>query len=203
MPKTIVPAAHRGAVILAALTSLTLVAVPIQTARSQARPSTPVTVENPVTLNPNAPNPVTIVEPPTVSVIDVNRPSAQPVYVQCNQIVPSRTCVFNYTVPAGKTLVVTNVSYQIQYPLSDAKLTAIQLSDGNFSRSFYLPVAPTLNNVPNQVATNGSTVSFGMETHYLFFTGEGVEMFWQQTQQNPAFSILQSFTISGHLEDTQ
>jgi hypothetical protein len=42
-----------------------------------------------------------------------------------------------------------------------------------------------------------------METHYLFFAGEGVEMFWQQTQQNPAFSIVESFTIAGHLEDTQ
>jgi hypothetical protein len=142
---------------------------------------------------------VNVVNTPTVR--NADRPSAQPVYVACSQVAPANLCVFDYTVPPGKTLIVTYVSYEIQYPLNDSRLTLVELCTNPCARESFLPVAPTQNNVRNQVSTNGSTVSFGTATQLFFLAGEGIEAFYLQTDQDPAFSILQKFNISGHLED--
>ena len=73
MSKIVLSARHRVAV-RAALASLTVFVAPIQTARGQTRPSTPVTVENPATspvpttvLNPaTSPVPATVLNPATM-----------------------------------------------------------------------------------------------------------------------------------------
>jgi hypothetical protein len=175
-----------------------------------AQPAQTVVVTNPVSLNPATSNPVVIANPGPVPVTlsgaavtrNADRPSAQPVYLSCNLITPERTCAFNYTVPSGKTLIVTNVSYQMQYPLSDSRLTAVTLCSNGCGEEYFLPVAPTLNNVPNEVSTNGSTVSFGTATQLFFRAGESIQAFYQMTPQNPAFSIEQQINVAGHLEDT-
>jgi hypothetical protein len=174
-----------------------------------AQGTSPVVVTNPVSLNPATSNPVVIANPGPVPVTfsspaamrDADRPSAQPIYLRCGLLTPERACLFTYTVPAGKVLIVTNVSYQMQYPLPDSRLTSVALCSNGCGQQYFLPVAPTQNNVPNEVASNGSTVSFGAATQLFFRAGDGIQALFQMTPQDPRFSIEQQINISGHLED--
>ena len=190
--------------------AITLIALPV--AMAADRPD-PVVVVNPVTLNPAAPNPVTIVNPPgappstvsignTVSVKDVNRPLAQPVQLACNLVQFSgfAECDFGFTVPAGKTLVVSYVSYLLQYPDADSKLVFAYLTN-TFQTQAFLHVPPTENGVPSQVGSNTSVATSGEATHIVFFAGDPLAARFWSNHVNAQFTSTLSIFVSGHLED--
>lgn len=174
----------------------------------------PVVVVNPVTLNPATPNPVTIVNPPgappstvsignTVSVKDVNRALAQPFQTACdlNEFTAVAACDFGFTVPAGKTLVISYISYLLQYPEADATLEFAYLSN-SFQTQAYLPIAPTLHGVPSQVGSNASVASSGSPTNILFFAGDKLSAHFWSNHVDTHFSSVLTIFASGHLEDT-
>jgi hypothetical protein len=173
----------------------------------------PVVVINPVTLNPAAPNPVTIVTPPgappstvnignTVSVKDVNRALAQPFQTSCS-LLPFKSfdeCDFGFTVPAGKTLVISYVSYLLQYPDGDSRLEFAYLTN-TFGTQAFLPIAAPLNGVPTQVGSAGTVVSSGGPAHILFFSGDPLAARFWSNHVSSGFSSTLSIFVSGHLED--
>jgi hypothetical protein len=185
---------------------------PIKPGHAAGAPPASVVVTNPVTLNPAAPNPVTIVNPAlppstvtvgnSVATTDVTAAS-QPFQKTChlNPFTAFANCDFEFTVPQGKTLVIEYVSYQLEYPEPDATLVfaAVQGIGGNDVAN--VPVPPMLNNVASEVGTNTSVVSTGAPTHILLRAGESLQMFFRSNHVDPAHtSLLQAFA-SGHLEN--
>lgn len=107
MPKIV-----HGAAVCAALTSLAIIAAPIQTAHSQAaRPSTPVTVNN-TTTNPV---PSTVVNPADIAkALGIQQPvTFSLTFSAASGMVPTSTL---YTVPSNQRLI-------IEYASGSCKLT--------------------------------------------------------------------------------
>jgi hypothetical protein len=107
MPKTV-----HGTAVCAALTSLAIIAAPIQTAHSQAaRPSTPVTVNN-TTTNPV---PSTVVNPADIAkALGIQQPvTFSLTFSAASGMVPTSTL---YTVPSNQRLI-------IEYASGSCKLT--------------------------------------------------------------------------------
>jgi AraC-like DNA-binding protein len=101
MPKTV-----HGTAVCAALTSLAIIAAPIQTAHSQAaRPSTPVTVNN-TTTNPV---PSTVVNPADIAkALGIQQPVTFSLTFSAESgVVPTSTL---YTVPSNQRLIIEYAS---------------------------------------------------------------------------------------------
>jgi hypothetical protein len=104
------------------------------------KPSTPVTVQNPVTLNPETENPVTVLG-------DVTNPALQPFQQELFISTPEGLLggQQSFIVPAGKRLVIEFVSFGVTWPTGQATTRVfieVCNSTGNACPiNYYLPAS--------------------------------------------------------------
>ena len=188
MPKTV-----HGAAVCAALTSLAIIAAPIQTAHSQAaKPSTPVTVNN-TTTNPV---PSTVINPADIAkALGIQQPVTFSLTFRAQSgMVPTST---QYTVPSNQRLI-------IEYASGSCKLTnganlddlVIEVHPGlNFFPVNLPPLSTSVNN-PQVVGNFAHTVKIYADpasTIDLNTNGSG------GTGTNMSFNCVAAF--SGQLVD--
>jgi hypothetical protein len=194
-----------------------LFAVAIATACGDARADngvTPVTVQNPITLNPATPNPVTIVNPPNAppSTVTIGNPDA--IAASIRKVTPySVSLAFSASngqgigaqgtlplPPAGKLLVVEYFAASCHS--TAPPLTMVFFSIVDETSSTVPPNIFTANLPPSFVSFGGSGAFAQFGQPMRFYVGPNDVLFLVQVFADSASSMDCNVTISGQLIDS-